>query len=77
MEELISVVMWGLKYYDHERRDDVHITRRAMELEFYGRTPGMPEKTWKQCVKNDARTINVNEYIVSEREEGRRLKGVE
>ncbi len=56
------------------RREDDHVLRRAAETEVEGvRLRGRPRKTWKRCVEEDIRDMNIREETVYNRKEWERL----
>ena len=64
-----------LRWYGHvKRREEDHVLRRALEMEVEGARPrGRPKKTWKRCVEEDMRQINIREENVNNRREWQRL----
>ncbi len=53
-----------------KRREDDHVLRRASEREVEGVSlRGRPKKTWKRCVEEDIREMNIREETVYNRKD--------
>ncbi len=76
VKDIIDVMRRSrLRLGGHVRmRDDNRVLRRASEMEMEGvRLRGRPKKTWKRCVEEDMREMNIREETVDNPEEWERL----
>ena len=64
-----------LRWYGHvRRRDENYIGRRMLELEVPGRRRrGRPKKRWRDCIQEDVREKDLEEDMVFDRREWKRL----
>lgn len=63
-----------LRWFGHVRRAEHSMMRRVEEMEVGGRRPvGRPKKTWRRCIQQDMDQLGVNEGLVQDRREWRRV----
>ena len=65
-----------LRWYGHLKRrvGEDHVARDAMEMEIVGqRRRGRPKLTWSDCINGDMREKNLNQRMVHNRNNWRRL----
>ena len=63
-----------LRWFGHVRRAGGDRMMRVVEMEVGGRRPvERPKKTWMKCIQQDMDLLGVNEELVQDREEWRRV----
>ena len=70
-----TVTRSRLRWYGHvQRKDDMDWVKRCTEYEVTGNVGrGRSRKTWKECVENDLKRLNLDPSVAADRESWRRL----
>ena len=70
-----TVTKSRLRWYGHvQRKDDMDWVKRCLKYEVSGNIGrGQGRKTWKECVQNDLKGLNLDPSMAADREPWRRL----
>ena len=70
-----TVTMSRLRWYGHvQRKGNMDWVKRCTEYEVSGNVGrGRGRKTWKECVENDLKRLNLDPSMATDRESWRRL----